>query len=255
MHPELLRIHLGGPFGDHPINSYGVMIIVGVAVGILVSVRRAGRYGIERFDELAVGLLAFGGGIAGAVGLYVIVHFREFLAEPERFKSPGLVFYGGLVGGALAAWLYCRAYRVSLARAADAGAPGLALGHAFGRVGCLLGGCCYGRAADDSWPFAVELWGERRHAVQLYEAAGLVAISLATALLGSRLRSRPGALFTVYLGAYAALRIVTEYYRGDDYERGRYLGLSTSQLLAAVALVAAALLLTRLKRKELVDGG
>jgi phosphatidylglycerol---prolipoprotein diacylglyceryl transferase len=255
LHPELLRIHLGGPFGDHPINSYGVMIILGVAVGISISVRRAGRYGIPRFDELAVGLLAFGGGIAGAVGLYVLVHLREFVADPALFKSPGLVFYGGLAGGALAAFRYCRAYGISLARAADAGAPGLALGHAMGRVGCLLGGCCYGRAASDAWPFAVELWGERRHAVQLYEAAGLVAISALTALLGPRLRARPSALFIVYLGAYAGLRIVTEGFRGDDLERGRLLGLSTSQLLAAVALVAAAFLLTRLKRKELVDGG
>jgi phosphatidylglycerol:prolipoprotein diacylglycerol transferase len=137
---------------------------------------------------------------------------------------------------------------------ADASTPGLALAHALGRMGCLLGGCCYGSHAADTWPLAPVLWGERRHPVQLYEAVGLLALAALTALLTPRLRRRPGSLFTVYLGAYAILRLGTERLRGDDLERGFVLGLSTSQLLAGAALAASVVLGMRLNRKELVDG-
>ena len=141
-----------------------------------------------------------------------------------------------------------------LSAAADAGAPGLALGHAFGRIGCLLGGCCYGRAVDPSFPLAVDLAGQSRHPVQLYEAAGLLALSALLLLLSRRLWPRPGALFAVYLGAYAALRFVTEGLRADDLERGFVGPLSTSRLIALVAIGVAAVVLYRGK-KEPAHGG
>jgi phosphatidylglycerol:prolipoprotein diacylglycerol transferase len=147
--------------------------------------------------------------------------------------------------------LYCRAYRVSIARAADAGAPGLALGHAVGRIGCLLGGCCYGRPVDPQFPLAVHLWGAWRHPVQLYEAAGLVLLAIATALAPRALTRRPGATFLAYLGGYACLRLVVEHWRGDDVERGFVVPglISTSQLIALALLVAGTTLLYRVIRK------
>lgn len=234
MHPELFRVHIGGY--DRPINSYGVMIILGVAAGIWLSARRAPRFGIPRFDEFAIGLVAFSGGIVGATLLYVAIHLPLFLADPALLKSPGMVFYGGFAGGAGAVWIYCRAYRLSLLDAGDAGAPGLALGHAFGRVGCWLGGCC---------------WGRDGHPVQLYEAGALLLLS---ALLLAYRPSRRGLLVTAYIGGYALIRLCTEHFRGDDLERGVYGGLSTSQALAALALIGAVWLLLRSK-KETAHGG
>ena len=246
MHPELVRLHYLGI--ERPIYSYGALVVAGIAVGILVGVWRAPRFGLARFDELAVGLLGVVGGLVGAVVLFDLVQWRAIVADPSLLIHPGLVFYGGLFGGAAAAWGYCRAYRLSIVDAADAGAPGLALGHAIGRIGCLLGGCCYGRVVDEKFPLAVHLAGAWRHPVQLYEAAGLVLIAIVTAMLPRR---RAGAIFLAYVASYALVRLVVEHWRGDDLERGVVAhALSTSQLIAIVALAGSAALLYRVVSKK-----
>jgi phosphatidylglycerol:prolipoprotein diacylglycerol transferase len=173
------------------------------------------------------------------------VQLRALIADPSLLLHPGFVFYGGLGGGAAGAWAYCRAYPVRLADVADAGAPGLALGHAIGRLGCFFGGCCYGRIVAADFPLAVKLAGAWRHPVQLYEAAGLVVLAAVTALLPRR---RPGAIFCAYVAGYALLRLVVEHWRGDDLERGVVGHLaSTSQLLALAALAVSAALLYRMR--------
>jgi phosphatidylglycerol:prolipoprotein diacylglycerol transferase len=246
VHPELVRFHYLG--FERPIYSYGALVVAGLAVAILVAVWRAPRFGLQRFDELAVGLLGVVGGLVGAAVLYDVVQWRAIAADPSLLFHPGLVFYGGLAGGAAAAWAYCRAWRVSIVDAADAGAPGIALGHAIGRIGCLLGGCCYGRVVDEHLPLAVHLAGAWRHPVQLYEAAGLVVIAVVTALLPRR---RAGAIFVAYVASYALLRFVVEHWRGDDLERGVLAhALSTSQIIALVALAASAAVLYRIVRTK-----
>lgn len=249
MHPTLVRVSFLGV--EHVIYAYGALVVAGMALGILVGIARARRFGVERFDELAVGLLGVAGGLVGGVVAYWIVHARDVIAEPSILIHPGLVFYGGLIGGAGAAWGYCRAWKVPLARAADAGAPGLALGHAVGRIGCLLAGCCYGTPVDPSFPLAVNLAGTTRHPTQLYEAAGLALLAAATALMPARVTRRAGATFLVYLGGYALLRVVVEHWRGDDVERGFVIPsvLSTSQALAVAMLAATAALFYRVTTK------
>jgi phosphatidylglycerol:prolipoprotein diacylglycerol transferase len=213
------------------------LIVTGAAAGILLGVRRSTSYGIPRFDELAVGLLGFGAGVVGATLLYVGIHFRLFLENPSMIQQAGHVFYGGFVAGALAAWIYCRAYKVPLAQVADAGAPGLALAHSIGRLGCLVAGCCYGRTTASGF----------RHPVQAYESAGLLVLCVVLLALSQRLRPRPGALFAVYLGSYGVLRLAMEHFRGDDLERGMIVGISTSQIFAVLALGAAVGLVVRLR--------
>jgi phosphatidylglycerol:prolipoprotein diacylglycerol transferase len=245
VHPELAHLRAFGL--DRAIPSYGVLVLLGIALGVAVAAARGPRFGVPRFDELALGLCGVVGGLVGSALFYFAIHARRFLAEPALLLQPGLVFYGGLVGGTVAAATYCRSYKISLTRAADAAAPGLALGQAIGRVGCFFGGCCYGRPAPPGFPLAVPLFGAWRYPVQLYEAAGLAVIAAATHVLPSPLVRRPGAIFAVYLGAHALLRLGTEQLRGDDFERGFVVpGLvSTSQAIAAVMVVAAALLLYR----------
>ncbi|MDB4971026.1 MAG: Prolipoprotein diacylglyceryl transferase [Myxococcales bacterium] len=248
MHPTLVRVSFLGV--EHTIYAYGALVVAGMAIGILVGVARAGRFGIARFDELAVGLLGVAGGLVGGVVSYWIVHARDLFRDPSLLKTPGLVFYGGLIGGAVAAWSYCRAWKIPIARAADAGAPGLALGHAVGRIGCLMAGCCYGRPVVASFPLAVTLAGAPRHPTQLYEAAGLCVLAATTALLPARVTRRAGAAFLVYLGGYAILRLVVEHWRGDDVERGVVASLlSTSQLIALAMLLLTAALWYRTTRK------
>jgi phosphatidylglycerol:prolipoprotein diacylglycerol transferase len=217
-----------------------VLAVVGMALGLASACRRAPAYGVARFDELALGLLGVAFGIVGAAVLDICLHLSTYVAEPARFLSPGLVFLGGLGGGVTAATAYARAYQVPLLPAADAASPGLALGHAVGRVGCLMGGCCYGRPAPAGWPAAVRIAGESLHPVQLYEAFGLVLLALLLASASRLVRPLSGALFALYLAGYGVLRWWTERYRGDDDDRVRLFGrLFTSQLLSLVLLGAA----------------
>jgi phosphatidylglycerol:prolipoprotein diacylglycerol transferase len=253
VHPELFHLRAFGL--DRPIYSYGALVVLGIALGIALGMARAPRFGLPRFDALALGLCAVIGGLVGGVLLYDAVHFRLLLADPALLFQPGLVFYGGLVGGAGAAALYCRAYKLSLPRAADVLAPGLAFGHALGRIGCLMGGCCYGRPVASGFPLAVELAGATRLPVQLYEATGLVVLGSVLLLLPRALTRHAGAVFACYLAGYALLRLCMEPLRGDDFERGFVVPgrLSTSQAIAALTFSAAVVLLYRLVTRKGAD--
>ena len=267
MHPELIHFHYFG--AEKVFYSYGLMIVLGMTAALLVGVARARRYRLERFDVFAIGVLCCCGGIAGGWLLYVAIHFHEFLAEPTAFvRTPGMVFYGGFLGAtAIGAW-YARRYRVSLAAVADVGAVALPVGHALGRVGCFLGGCCYGRPTTSRFGVlfldprapatALSRVAGRLHPVQLYESAGLLTIALAllaverSGLLSRRAR---GSLFAVYMLLYALLRLAMESLRADSVERGTYLGISTSEAIAGVMIaVALALLLRRAAPPKEISG-
>lgn len=246
MHPELFRFHIPFLSYERPVQSYGALIILGMTVGMLVGARRARAYGVAASDVVHVGFLAIAGGIVGAAALFILVHLPEFIADPSLFKQPGLVFYGGLAGGVGSAYWYCRHFKVPFPAVADAAVPALAFGHAFGRVGCLMGGCCYGRELSPDHPLAIVLHGTTRHPVQAYEAVGLVVLGAILVALSGRLRPRPGALAWLYVALYAILRFTMELFRGDDLERGRFAGLiSTSQIIALVALAVAAIAFVR----------
>jgi phosphatidylglycerol:prolipoprotein diacylglycerol transferase len=222
-----LALHRSGVLAWH---GYGVLVVLGAAAAIGLTIRHAPRYGLPPFDALGAGLFAVSGGLGGAAGLYWALH---------RDGSTGLVFYGGLAGGIAGAAAYCRSYAISFSQLAEAAAPGLALGQAVGRLGCMIGGCCYGHPAPPGWP-ALAVDGVARHPVQLYEA---LALALLFALL-DRARGRVR-LLSLYLAGHGLIRLATEQLRGDDLERGRLATLFPSQLFACLSLVAGIWLLYR----------
>jgi phosphatidylglycerol:prolipoprotein diacylglycerol transferase len=233
LHPQLLTIHIAG--ASWTIGTYGVLMLVGAVVGIRLGVARGRGFGVSSTDMLHIGLIGAAAGLGGAIGLYFAIHLRELIAEPSLFLAqPGVVFFGGLAGGGLGAYLYCRGFGIPFMNVADAGAPALALAHSFGRLGCLAGGCCYGRPTDLPW--AVELAGAHRHPVQAYEAVGLLVLVVLLLALGNK--RRPGTVFLVYAGGYALLRLLTESFRGDNQERVLFGPFATSQLLAGGLLLA-----------------
>lgn len=251
MYPVLYELPVPG--GTRPIGSYGALFALALLVGGALFVRRAVRAHLDPGRVVAALAVGIGGALAGAWLLFVVVEAVRTGDLLVAVTTGGRVFLGGLLGGIGAFVVAARRLRLPLATLADSAAPALPLGHALGRVGCFLGGCCYGAPSDG--PLAVTYTDLRapaahpmlaRHPWPLYEGAALVLIAALVALLPSaRLASRaPGARFALYALLYGVLRVALEPLRGDAV-RGVVLGVSTSQLVGVLVALAAALWLAR----------
>jgi len=167
---------LGSKGEGFPLHTYGLMLMAGFAAAILVSARLAqrewgGAEGVRRRNDamdLAVWVVV--GGIVGSKILFIIVTPKDFLdalGSGSLWKvlgalGGGFVFYGGLIGAAFAVWWFCRARKIPFLRFADIIAPTVALGQAFGRLGCFAAGCCWGKPASLHVPWAVRFPGSGR---------------------------------------------------------------------------------------------
>ena len=151
MHPVLTVLHVGTR--AVPIYSYGLLLCLGLGVA------SAGVLGAARAARLDVGacLAALGFAIAGGFGgawlLNGVVQSLRLGSVADGFAQPGIAFFGGALGAAAAFLVACRSAGVPGLLVGDLAVPWLAVGHALGRIGCLLGGCCFGRPWDG--PFAV----------------------------------------------------------------------------------------------------
>jgi phosphatidylglycerol:prolipoprotein diacylglycerol transferase len=241
VHPVFIKL------GNFTIATYGVLVAIGFALGLWLAARRAKADGIaaEQIHNLGVWLII--AGMGGGKLFYIIFHWADFRAgwhaEGIRSLREGFVFYGGFIGAALAGWLYTRAKNLPFLKLADAFAPALALGHAFGRLGCFANGCCYGKACDLPWGVRFPAGHLARnfpvHPTQLYEVAGNLAIF--TGLMWYTKRKRfDGQVWWFYILAYGAMRFMVEFFRGD-YD-SRYLNLFTLGHVIAAALILIALI-------------
>jgi phosphatidylglycerol---prolipoprotein diacylglyceryl transferase len=173
-----------------------------------------------------------------------------------KFWAGGLTYYGGFVGASLAAYFLLRRDRFPFWKGADMAGMVVPIGLGFGRMGCLLAGCCFGTASDAPWALVfppnspASDWQHKHglleskwlaslpvHPTQIYEAAGSFAIAAVCLLFLHGRKRYDGQIFLAFIVLYAALRFVLEFWRSDD--RGALAGLSTSQLVG-LGLIAAA---------------
>jgi phosphatidylglycerol:prolipoprotein diacylglycerol transferase len=173
-----------------------------------------------------------------------------------------MVFYGAMIGGIVGLFVYCRMFKKSFLSMLDLGAAVLPLGHAFGRIGCVFAGCCYGIEVEHSHPLAMVYpgypeWMEHSVlapsgvpllAVPAMEAAFLFILFAANAAIFKRSSNR-GLCTSVYFLAYGTWRFIIEFFRGDAL-RGVYNGLSTSQYVAICLIIAGVILLFLINRKN-----
>lgn len=242
MYPVLFRI------GRFEITSFGVLVALGALAGLWLFRRELVRSRLPE-TSLDAGLAGVFGGLAGAKLLWVAEHFGEEPLTALLASRGGLSWFGGLVGGigaALAVIAYVRAPLVPVLAAAT---PGLAVGHAIGRVGCLLVGDDYGSPSDLPWamafPRGLPPTTVPVHPTQMYEAVPLLA--LAWLLLRWRRRGVPDAIVLGWYGVLAgALRFVIEFLRVNP----RVVGPLTVAHLAALALVSAGALLIIYARRR-----
>lgn len=253
MHPELFTI-----FGK-TITTYGLMAMLGLLAAIATW-----TFLLHRHPDFSpdlpgtLGILLILSGLVGARIAYVVANWSDFAPAPVeilRVDHGGLIFYGGLVLASCALVAYSFTARLPLWRLADFAIPGLAIGHAFGRVGCFLFGCCHGCPADrfpvlgiafpPDTPLGAATHSLPLYPVQLFEAAALLAIWLLLLRLHAR-PHRPGAVFAAYLLAYPPVRFALEYLRGDPRQPA-VASLDVAQLVS-IALFAAGLALLAFPR-------
>jgi phosphatidylglycerol:prolipoprotein diacylglycerol transferase len=246
VHP--IALQLSSTFAIH---WYGVMVALGFLAGLWTASRRGMHSGIsgERVTDLGPWIIV--GAILGARILYVISYWREQFAgkpfyEVFMIQHGGLVFYGGLIGAILAGVIYCRTRKLPLWKTADVLAPSIALGQVFGRIGCLLNGCCYGRVCNLPWaihfPPPHETYPKGVHPTEIYESLLNLCLYGALAWLYRR-KKYDGQIFAVYLVSYALIRSFVELFRGD-YPPYQYIwGWITPAHLVSFGILAAGLVL------------
>jgi phosphatidylglycerol:prolipoprotein diacylglycerol transferase len=240
-------------FGPLTVTWYGIMVALGFIAGLWTASRRGPRGGITPERVLDLGPWLIIGAILGARVLYVISYWREeFAGRPllEVFKvwRGGLVFYGGFIGACLACILYARLKKVPLWKLADVMAPSIALGSAFGRIGCLMNGCCYGRECHSWWAITFPSGvshpapsGIPLHPTQLYDSLLNLALYFFLAWFFSR-RKFDGQVFAVFLLGYALIRSFVEIFRGD-YPQHYLGGWATPAHLVSIGILIIGLVL------------
>lgn len=230
MRPVLIKI------GAFNIYSYGFMLAVAFLIGTLLARSEARRKGFNPDIIFDLVLVVAAGGIIGARLFYVIGHWQQFAETPLlalAIWQPGLVFYGGLLGGAFGVLIFVRVKNLFLWDIADILAPSLALGYAIARIGCFLNGCCYGKPS--SLPWAVDFFDVPRHPTQLYSS--IYSLVIFGILWYSRKKiSTPGILFWSYLGLYAFFRFAIEFLR---ISQRVVFGLSAAQIISIFVFLMA----------------
>jgi len=255
VYPELFSI------GPITVYSYGVLLAVSYLLGLWLAMRRAKRWGLDPSRVLDLGIYIIIAALIGAKLLLLIIDFDQFsrsTADLISLARSGGVFYGGLILAVVVAFWYIHRHRLPFWTTCDVFAPGIALGHVTGRLGCLAAGCCYGRPTDLPWgitftnPLAAANVGTPLgiplHPTQIYEAGAelfILAFLLATERRG---RLFPGRTFWSYMFLYAVSRFVVEMYRGDP--RGEVMGFSTSQFISLVLGPLSLVMLVWLSRSK-----
>jgi phosphatidylglycerol:prolipoprotein diacylglycerol transferase len=254
VYPELFSI------GPITVYSYGVLLAVSYLLGLRLAMWRARRWGLDANRVLDLGIYIIIAALIGAKALLLVVDFDQFRQSPAELLSlarSGGVFYGGLILAVMVAFWYIARHGLPFWTTCDVFAPGIALGHVTGRLGCFAAGCCYGRPTTLPWgitfhnPLAAANVGTplgvALHPTQLYEAGAELLILLL--LLGTERRGKPfaGRTFWTYMLLYAISRYIIEFYRGDP--RGEMFGMSTSQFISIVLAPLSVAMLVWLSRR------
>ena len=244
-------------FGFH-LPTYGLLVAIAFLAALALTARLARRSGRDSETVLNLGIYCAMAGIGGAKLMMILVDFDEYARTPSLLFSLSTlqaagIFYGGLLAALLMAFFYMRRKGLPMLATADVLAPGVALGHSIGRLGCFAAGCCWG--AQSSVPWAVTFTkseahdlvgvplGLPLHPTQLYEALAEAIIFL---ILYRRIGKphQPGAIIGMYLVLYSAVRFFDDFLRepqqanpfGGPFNNAQWISLILIAVVAAVWL-------------------
>ena len=266
MHPIAFQ------FGTFIIHWYGVMVALAFLAGLWTASRRGLSAGFVPEKILDLGPWLIVSGLIGARIFYVVEYWSESFAglpftEIFMIQHGGLVYYGGRVGASLACIFYARRKNMPLWKLADVLAPSIALGSVFGRIGCLLNGCCYGQICSHPWavrfPNRSFAWEQQFitgqvgkydfalpvHPTEIYDAVLNLILYLALASLFRR-KKFDGQILALYLICYALTRSFVEYFRGDYSAAHLHRGLTPAHLVSIGIFTAGATLFALQSRTQ-----
>lgn len=251
--------------GPIQLPSYGTVIFIGLVVGVIIAMLTAKKYNIEKTDIALSTILACIGMIIGAKLVYLLTvipevvsnfsYVKTHIPETLMYMFGGYVFYGGLIGAILGYLFYCKYFQINFSKLINVIAPVIPLVHSFGRIGCFLGGCCYGIEYHGKFAvhfpeneFVSELNNVPRFPVQLLESGVNFILFIILMFYGRKTR-KEGSILGIYLICYSLIRFSLEFLRGD-VERGVFLGVSTSQWISLILIPIGIYLIIRKTKTE-----
>ena len=241
--------------GKLTIHGYGLMIAIGILCCVAVAMYRAKLHGLNQEAIIDIAIYGVISGFVGAKLLFVIVEFNNFVKNPSMILgSEGFVVYGGIIAGVLAAILYCKKKKLVFLQYFDLAAPSIAIAQGFGRIGCFLAGCCYGREtktflgvtfpAESMAPSGVKLLP-----TQLFSSIGDFVIAGVLIFYSGRCK-KDGNVGAMYMVLYGIGRFLIEFLRSD--ERGGFGMFSTSQWISFAVVAGGFVIFAWNKKRDSV---
>jgi len=258
MFPRLFHI---GSFSQ---STYGVLVALAFLAALMIVSRLARRAGLNSDLVVNLGILCGISAIIGAKVMMFLIDIPYYVQNPGEIFSmatlqAGGVFYGGLIAALIASTVYIRRHHLPPLLTADVFAPGIALGHGIGRLGCFAAGCCWGRPTNLPWgvtftnPLSQQLvgvpLGVRLHPTQLYESA---AEFLIFGILYWRIQKAhaPGAIISLYLILYGTARFLVEFVRFHEQANPFSGPLNTSQWISLLFITLGAAYFARQRQRH-----
>ncbi len=236
-------IHLG------PITIYtwGLLVAIGFLVGILLAVKHGKKKGFREDDIYGLCFYVLLGAIIGARLIFIITNldlFSNDILGVFKVWHGGMDFIGGLGGGVLAGSIFIKVKKLDFLGYVDLLAPYIAIGHAIGRLGCVLGdGGHLGKATNLPWGIVHE--GVARHPAAFYEMLALIILFVVLLKLRKK-NMEKGMLFASYVIGYSILRFGIDFLRADRI----VYGLTGTQWGLILASIAAVFLIRKVKKKR-----
>lgn len=224
------------------------MLGLAFLITIYLTSKRAGIFNISRETVSSLITLFLVTGIIGARIAYVLANMSDFTTHPLQvlmINRGGLIFYGGFIMAFIVGIVYAKIRDLAIFDAADLIAPFIALGHAIGRAGCFLNGCCFGKPTGSFLGVQFPQTFVKVYPVQLFSFAGLLIIFFFLLFLQSR-RSFKGEIISLYLILYGIFRFFIEFLRGDLLPV--FHGLTSTQLVSVIFVIVGVVLFVFMKR-------
>lgn len=232
--------------GNITIHGYGVMIAIGVLMAFWLGEKQAKKYGFDpgHVDNLVFVCLIFGYICSKAT--YCIINWKQFVSDPlSVLGSNGWVVFGGIIGGIIAAAVYCHVKKINLMDYLNLLFPCVSLAQGFGRIGCFFAGCCYGKPTDSAFGVRFPEGSLAPAGVKLIPTQLIMSFGdfiLFYILYRNYNQGKKEDTAALYMMLYSAGRFMVEFIRGDA-ERGFIGNLSTSQFIAIFMFAAGLILL------------